>query len=455
MPRRRRICLILAVLATAAACSGSASQRASGADPDTFAREIARPAAPPDAARLPILFVPGNLGSGDQFGVQAQRFTSNGYPADRIAAFDYDASDPEPPAERIFTGLDTEIARLLTLSGRKAVDLVGQAEGADLAVRYLASTPARAARVAHLVSVAGPQPAGPPRGVRTLAVWGIGDPTRRIAGAQNARFPTDDRGELLASTGTFKQMYQFLTGEQPFTTEVTDQAGPIELGGRVVLYPANAGGGPARLELYRVDPRTGRRLASGLRSFVNLPPDGTFGPLRADGTASYEFAVIHPGEPVQHFYYQPFRRSDRLIRLLTSKPAEEIGGGMTASPRQTNLVVSRGQEWQGDQSRTSDQLTVDGHGVLNPANTPRSKLTLRVFLFDQGADGVTDLAAPLPFYFAVGFVTGADLFIPAGDRSVAVTMTPRGVAAGRTTVQVPAWPSSTDRISVRFRDDTF
>ncbi|MCM3887555.1 lipase [Frankia sp. R82] len=454
MPRRRWIGLILAVLATATACSGSGSQNAAGADPDTLARAIARPAAPPDVSRLPILFVPGNLGSGDQFDVQAQRFASNGYPADRITALDYDASVPDPPQDQIFTRIDAEITRLLNLTGRTAVDLVAQAEGAELAVRYLASTPERAARVAHLVSVAGPQPAGPPGAVRTLAVWGTGDPTRRIDGAQNARFPADDRAELLTSAGTFKQMYRFLTGQAPFTTEVTAQSGPIELAGRAVLYPANTGAGPARLELYRVDPLTGRRLPQGLVGFVNLPPDGTFGPLRADGTASYEFAVIRPGEPVHHFYYEPFRRSDRLIRLLTSRPAEEIGGGMTVSPKQTDLVVIRGQEWRGDQGAASDQLAVDGQNVLNAANAPRSKLTLRVFLFDQGADGRTDLAAPLPNYFTVGFVTGADLFLPAGNRSIAVTVTPRGVTMDRATVHVPAWPSDTDRVTLRLRDDT-
>ncbi|CAO5191231.1 conserved exported hypothetical protein [Frankia sp. AiPs1] len=452
MPRRRWIGLILAVLATAMACS-SGSQTAAGTDTDALAREIARPAAPPDTARLPLLFVPGNLGTGDQFEVQAQRFASNGYPADRIAALDYDASTATPPENQVFAQIDTEITRLLAASSMKQVDLVAQAEGAGLAIHYLASTAARAARVAHLVSVAGPQPAGPPRGVRTLAVWGVGDPTRRIAGAQNVRFPADDRAELLTSPGTFKQMYQFLTGEDPFTTDVFPQPGQIELAGRVLLYPAEAGAGPARLELYRVDPKTGRRLPQGLQGFVNLPPDGTFGPLRADGTSSYEFAVTPPGEPVHHFYYEPFRRTDQLIRLLTSRPAEEIGGGMAVSPRQTDLVVTRGREWWGDQGAASDRLTVDGHSVLNAENAPRSKLALRVFLFDQGADGVSNLAAPLSNYFAIGFLTGIDLYIPAGNRSIAVALTPRGAASHHTNLSVPAWRSDTDRITLRFRDD--
>ncbi|WP_235946995.1 hypothetical protein [Candidatus Frankia alpina] len=286
-----------------------------------------------------------------------------------------------------------------------------------------------------------------------LVVWNTGDPSLRVPGAGNVRFPGLDRIGLLTSTGAFPEMFRFLTGTEPFTTDVIAEKGQIEISGRVLLYPANAGVDKARLEVYQLDPKTGKRLPKGLGGLFALPADGSWGPFRADGAASYEFAVVRSGEPVHHFYYQPFRRSDRLVRLLTSRPGQEIGGGMQTGPKQTDLVVTRALEWWGDQRRASDILAVDGTNVLSSAVAPRAKLALGVYLFDLNADGVSDVMAPIPSYFGIGFITGTDLHIPAGDRSVEVAMTPRGQAAHREVLRVPAWPSDTHRVTLHFRDD--
>ncbi|WP_101834088.1 lipase [Frankia canadensis] len=455
MPRHRWFGLTTALLLAAAlaACSAGGGSASADAEAGALGRELAAPVAPPDTSRTPIVFLHGNLGSGEQFESQAQRFASNGYPADRITALDHDASSSTVTEGPVFARLDGEIQRLLTLAGTKQVDLVAHAEGADLGQRYLASSPARAARVAHLISVDGPQTLRTPKGVHTLVVWGAGDPTRRVAGADNVRFLEADRGQLLGAAATFRQMYRFLTGTDPFTDDVTPQRGPIDISGRALLYPANAGLGGARLEVYRLDPKTGRRLPNGLAGLFTLPADGSWGPLRADGTAYYEFAIVRAGEPVHHFYFEPFRRGDRLVRLLTSRPGGEIGGGMEVSPRQTDLVIDRDLEWWGDQGAGSDVLTVDGANVLSAATAPRTKMTRQLFVFDRGADGASDIATPIPAYFGIGFITGVDRFIPAGDRSFEVTQTPRGRAAHRTTLRVPALPSTTDRMTLRLRDD--
>jgi len=41
---------------------------------------------------MPVIFVHGGAGSAAQFESQAMRFTSNGYPAECIMAFEYDSS---------------------------------------------------------------------------------------------------------------------------------------------------------------------------------------------------------------------------------------------------------------------------------------------------------------------------------------------------------------------------
>ncbi|CAO5257628.1 alpha/beta fold hydrolase [Frankia sp. AgKG'84/4] len=456
MPRRRwfgrTAALLIAAVAVVGACSSNGGVSAN-AESTALARELAGELGTADLSRPPILFVHGNLGSGDLFETQAQRFTSNGYPADRIAAFDYDASRPTAAQEESFPGLDAEITHLLTATRMKKIDLVGQSEGTTLAQKYLASSPERASRVAHLVSLDGQQIFTAPKGVPTLVVWGGGDPTRRITGAVNIRFLEQERDGLTTSAETFRQMFRFLTGSDPLATDVTPDSAQIDLAGRALLFPTNEPVGDARLEVYRVDPKTGRRAPAGLQALLKIGADGSWGPVRADGSASYEFAIVRPDEPVHHFYYQPFRRGDRLIRLLTSRPDKELGGGMTVDAGQTDLIVDRSMEWWGDQGAESDTLTVDNTNVITPTNVPRTKLTNSLYIFDRGSDHASDVATPIPAYFQISFITGVDLSIPSGDRSVAVSLTPRGQTARRTVMTVPALPSNTDRLTLHFRTD--
>ncbi|WP_236707288.1 MULTISPECIES: lipase [unclassified Frankia] len=451
--RRRYFHLLsaLAIAGLAVACSGAGGTESGAGRSPALARELAEAAvAAPDASRLPILFVHGSLGSGSLFETPAQRFTANGYPVDYVEAFDYDASSSANSVEEVLPDLDAKIASILKATGAKKLDLVAHLEGAALSERYLTSSSDRANRVAHYVTVGGSLAGRPPAGVPTLAVWGENDPTRRVEGAVNVRFVDQDRAQLLTSTATFREMYRFLTGTTPHTTDVVPKQGPIEISGRALRYPMNVGVRDARLEVHRVDPRTGRRGANSLKGYFHLSGDGSWGPFRGDGASTYEFVIVRGGEPDHHFYYQPFRRDDHLVRLLTSQPGQEIGGGMETGPGHTDLVVERPLEWWGDQGNADDVLSIDGKNVLNAADAPRSKLALGVYLFDRNSDGVTHLTMPIPAYFGIGFITGVDVFIPAGERSVEVAMTPRGKTAHRSVLQVPAWPSDRHRVTLHF-----
>jgi hypothetical protein len=75
------------------------------------------------------------------------------------------------------------------------------------------------------------------------------------------------------------------------------------------------------------------------------------------------------------------------------------------------------------------------------------------FLFDVGADGVSNLTSvPFPFPF-LGFLTGADLFIPSSPPgTISVETVPRGDAGAARTVNVPNLPSSQTRLVVQLND---
>lgn len=407
-----------------------------------------------DADHRPVIFVHGFAGSGAQFATQAQRLASNGYDAELIEAHEYDSTAITTILPQVWAGLDERVNRLLAAGGADRVDILGHSLGTAVMQGYLNSSPARAARVAHYVNLDGATATAPPGGVPTLAVWGEGDPNRTIAGATNVGFPTQSHTQVVTSPETFTEIYRFLTGERPRTTRVVPE-NRITIAGRAVLFPTNVGAAGTRLEVYRVHPITGRRLSWRPEHVVELAGDGSFGPLRARGDARYEFAIVFPTGGTHHVYFQPFGRTNRIVRLLTGRPGEGLSGLMDVSPAHANLTVNRNKEWWGDQAAGNDVLLVNGRPILNAANAPRAKRVIGMFVFDRAADRRTDLAAPIPEFFAQPFISGMDVFVPAAPANlglVVVLAEPRGGRGHLDNLTVPNWPSTDHRISLNFND---
>lgn len=404
----------------------------------------------------PVVFVHGFAGSGLQFETQAKRLASNGYPARIIESHEYDSTFGTETADQVFARLDARIARLLAATGADRVDLVAHSLGTMLSQNYLAD-PVRAARVAHYVNVDGWTATAPPGGVPTLAIWGEGDPARAVAGASNVYFSDQAHTQVVTSPETFGQIYRFLTGHRPRTTRIIPQPpGQVRVSGRAVIFPSNVGVSGARLEIYEVRNATGARKHPRPDAVYTLDGDGSWGcPLcpptspeagfRAKPFARYEFAIVRAGAGTHHLYFPPFLRTDRLVSLLTGLPGQGLDQLTEKSDQHVNLIVSRYKEWWGG----SDVLRVNGVNVLTEATSPRSKRVIGVFAYDRGVDRVTDLSAPIPALFAQPFITGVDVFIPArGTVSVAA----RSRTGGIQRMNVPAWPSSTDRITIQFND---
>ncbi|WP_238018459.1 alpha/beta hydrolase [Dactylosporangium sp. AC04546] len=388
----------------------------------------------------PVVFVHGSAGSAQQYQLQAKRFASNGYPAGLVEAHEYDSTFTLNTMDQVWAGLDARVERLLRTSGADRVDLVAHSLGTFVVQGYLTSSPARAARVAHYVNLDGRTATAPPGGVATLAIWGEGDPARTIAGATNVAFPDQSHTQTVTSVESFIQVYRFLTGHAPRTTRVVPQR-KVTLSGRAVLFPLNAGVPAGTLEIYQLSP-----LGTRIRQVATAPlsGDGTFGPVSADGDARYEFAVVRPGAPTHHFYFAPFQRTDTLVRLLTSAPGQGLGALVEAGDRHAAVVVNRNKEWWAG----ADELRINGRSVLTEANSPRAKRVIGIFAFDKGSDGVTDLSAPLPEFYAQTFITGMDVYIPARGLTV-VSARERGTGTV-TVLPIPAWPSSSDRSTVNF-----
>jgi len=409
----------------------------------------------------PIVFIHGGSGSAAQFESQAMRFESNGYPADYVYAIDYDSTFSVETRQDVWARLDRLIATIQAKTGDNKIDLIGHSRGAEMSYSYVESSPARAQNVARFVNLdSGSSPKDRlPAGIPSLGIWAgrghcIGC---RVVGATNVDIPNQTHVQLATSPETFVEMYKYLVGRAPATSDIVPEYPlSVKLSGRAVYFPQNTGVPEATLQIWRVDANTGFRLTPGPDATFAISGDGSWGPFRAIGGAHYEFALVRASQTTHHFYYEPFLRSDHLIRLQTEPAGGPLATLTDVSPRQTNLIVSRYNELRGDQGADNDVLEVDGTNVISPATHPIEHFVNATFIFDKGEDGVTNLGVPIAPFSSISFLAGVDLFIPAADppnATVSVVLKPRG-GGHPDVINIPNWASSTDAVSLQFNDYT-
>ena len=115
---------------------------------------------------LPVVFVHGTYGSGDNIANVAELFGSNGYCQDRFVAVEYNSLGSSP------TDLDTLIDSIRMKTGKDQVVLMGHSQGTAHCVNYLGDA-AHAAKVAHYINLSG---AGMvPNDVKTLSLSSMND----------------------------------------------------------------------------------------------------------------------------------------------------------------------------------------------------------------------------------------------------------------------------------------
>ncbi|HZA00380.1 MAG TPA: alpha/beta fold hydrolase [Acidimicrobiales bacterium] len=439
--RRRILWTLLVVLAVAVG-----SLAGSPADADR----------PPAGEPLrPIVFVHGGSGSGAQFDTQALRFTSNGYPADLIHVHEYDSTFGLATMAEVQAGLDALIDEVLAETGADGVDLLGHSLGTAVSQGYL-STPERAAKVAHYVNIDGRPAGASPGGVETLAVWGEGNQADEIVGAENYYAPDQSHVQVATSAETFEQIHRFFTGEDPTTTDVVPEPpGRIRLSGEANLFPQNEAAEGFTLRIHEIDGRTGERTKPRPEATLEIGPDGAWGPFKAHGRKHYEFELERTDGSFHHIYFQPFLRSDHLVRLLTTRPGEGLDLLRQPSEVSGGLGVIRYKEMWGDQGADNDTLEINGVNVLSSATAPRSARVNAMFVFDDGVDGVTDLSAPVQPWFSISFLSAADLVIPAAeppDGTTRVEMVARAGDGDPEVINIPNWNTANHTVTLNFRD---
>ncbi|MDP3939571.1 MAG: alpha/beta hydrolase [Deltaproteobacteria bacterium] len=425
----------------------------------TFAPTTARAEEP-----LPIVYVHGGAGSGAQYETQAMRFASNGYP-NVVRAIDRTSSS----SATLNPMLDAFFDAVMAETGDTQIYVVAHSLGTSLMINYLNSSAARSARVAKYINIDGATGAncpGNPAPVNCIGVWGQGNPAR-IMGANNVYFPDFGHTQTVTAPESFAAQYKYLTGEDPATTLVLPvPAGEVQIAGKLINFPANTGLDGATVHLYEVHDATGVRKDVLPVAMFDIGPTGEWGPVAVNGKKYYEFHLMRSDVDYEgHYYFQPFLRSNYLVRLLASPVGSAIVANTASGPDQSAAVLIRYKEWWADQGAGSDIMNVSitsptwgNQGPLNILSNPavgvRAASKIGLHVMDNGSDKVSTLA-PVPYFVGQIFQTGVDIWMPATtppDGSIRWANAPRGDTSRVQTVNTPNWASDYHRLSIQFND---
>jgi pimeloyl-ACP methyl ester carboxylesterase len=359
---------------------------------------------------LPIVFVHGNGDYATLWTTTIWRFESNGYDAKRLFAINMahpqaPGDDTKPTANRSSSvdqaaQLASFVTRILLTTEAEKVILVASSRGGNtirnyikfagghvnVAMAILCGTPSHGVYAApaafnsewngmghflarlNATSEVYPgipfvttrsdkndkyaQPTGEFIG-RPGKPTGVDYNGPELRGAFNIVLPGLDHRELAFHEKAFKEIFQVITGRAPAKLDIVPEE-KVALNGMISGYAnkqhTNLPLAGAKVEVYAVDAKTGKRAGNAVRS-VNTGADGVWGPLNADSKTYYEFMVKADGYPTTRFYLTPFPRSSTYIhfRLDPLKDEQKDAG--------TVLILSRPR---GYLQQGRDTFLIDG-----------------------------------------------------------------------------------------------
>jgi len=425
--------LLVASLLLAAACSGAEDEE-QGPQPSIVTCPVVVSESACDKSLRPIVFVHGTMGAGDNGEHVAMLFGSNGYCQERFVAVDYNSLGGNPDVQ-----LDALITKVLAETGQTKVDLMGHSQGGGHGYRYV-SDPARAARVANYIHLAGGDQDAPPPGVRTMSISSKSDQigVNQITGAEKiVIFETQDHMGVAMSKEAFVEMYKFLIGKDPQYTEVQCGDEEVTLLGKAASFGANEPIPGATVEFYEVGDEPRKRGKPSVAAVVAA--DGTIGPSKVRRGVVYETRMVTAaGKVVGHMYYTPWKRSDYLVRALVPSATGLTAAitGMIPADDNFSVIIARYNQ-SAIRADLGNTLTVGGQNVLVPALANAMTTTVAYFLWDDNKNGTSDNVGPLLFNIAP-FIKAVDTFIPATTPAF-VDVTFNG-----TNLKIPNWPSATE-----------
>jgi pimeloyl-ACP methyl ester carboxylesterase len=436
-----------------------------------------------DKTLRPFVFVHGTYGSGDNFAHVAALLASNGYCADRIVSVEYDSLGEAPGNDCTDAGakpgcgkIDAAIDAILAKTGADKVDLAGHSQGTAHCGTYLGTTaepiPEHKAKVAHYVNFSGIPDVGD---VATLSISShhdLGGHSNHATGSNVETFTLDDEDHFAcaASTRSFVKLYSYLTGKDAKYQEVQCGAETVQIEGLSETFADNV---PVqgKIEIREV----GDTPRPDTKPYVTANPDenGHF-TAALKRNVPYEFRGFDKNDKlIGSQYFTPFKRDNRLVRLLSPASADDGAplmiagqpvGQAIAAASTDNIVRSPNHvavvaRWAGGGFRQDlgASLTVNGTEVLNDttagagalANTSTAGGVVGLFMYDANKNGDTDLG----MVTSGPFLMFTDVFMDATKAGFVELKFKAGSedANASGTLKLDNWPSSDATVLAMFQ----
>jgi hypothetical protein len=269
----------------------------------------------------------------------------------------------------------------------------------------------------------------------------------------------EDHFAIAASTRSFVEVYKYLRGEAPKYTEVQCGDDLITIEGLSETFADNV---PisGKLDIHELGDTP--RVPGDAVIVDDSSADGHFGPIQLKRNVPYEISSYDAsGKRLGYQYFSPFKRSNRLVRLLSPSGNSVIAAVSTdkiVSGPNHMAVVGR---WTGGGFRQDlgASLLIDGSEVLTDENAGASTRTttsnldggvVGFFMYDANTNGQTDLglvSSSPDLAFTDVFMSAATprftefRFIAGSEDS----------ASGEIKMKVPNWPSSDATVFLMFQ----
>jgi hypothetical protein len=374
---------------------------------------------------LPIVFVHGFMGSGDNWAMQIQRFVSNGFCEDKLFVFDWNSMGG---STGVVSLLNIFIDSVLTNTKAQQINLVGHSAGGGVCYSYLKDS-LNAIKVAHYVHIGSAKmktAAGNNAQVPTMNIYSTDDLIAKsggdIKGAINVKQTGNDHMQVATSIATFKDMFTFFTGvtKNVITTLQPSKAFYKTIGGKGVVLAENKIMASDSFRVNQFNPKTGEVIP-----IKNTHTNGNYVPwipFGNDGRFSFsvtkdmylEFEVKPKNGRTLFYYIEPIIANNKnvyLRSLPTSGIAAAMLKGIPNDDVQTALVIFSANNAI---IAGRDSLAIDSIPLSLPSLMPASKTAIACFLFDDG-DNRTSIT-PLKSFSAAPFLSGIDIFIKAAEK---------------------------------------
>jgi glucose/arabinose dehydrogenase len=271
-------------------------------------------------------------------------------------------------------------------------------------------------------------------------------------------FTDEDHFAVAASTRAFVELYRYLRGSEPQYTAVQCGEPMVTVEGIAETFADNV---PQQgtLEVREV----GNTPRDPGPPVAVLTPDaaGHFGPIQLQRGAFYEFKGLDDaGALIGYQYFTPFKRSNRLVRVLAPPANPAIRAASTdhvvRGPGHAALIA----RWDGGGFRQDlgASLTIDGLEVLTSENAGEAALetgtldggVVGVFMYDADVNGQTSLG----LVYSAPFLSFTDVFLDASTpRFLAVRFTggSEDPSIVGQSLLIPNWPSDDALILMMFQ----